>query len=107
MYISGSATFTTNDIICFKSFLWYWFKISSALPVGHGRTGVDPETAITIFRTYVLPVLTYGLEDLLPTGKALDILNQYHKKLLKQISAEFLLNLCTPICVDFSTTGIG
>jgi hypothetical protein len=46
------------------------------------RTGVDPETAkfITIFRTYVLPVLTYGLEVLLPTGKALDILNQYHNK---------------------------
>jgi hypothetical protein len=51
----------------------------------HGRTGVDPETAIIIFRTYVLPVLTYGLEVLLPTGKALDILNQNHKKLLKQI----------------------
>ena len=51
----------------------------------HGRTGVDPETAITIFRTCVLPVLTYVLEILLPTGKALDILNQYHKKLLKQI----------------------
>ena len=46
----------------------------------HGRTGVDPETAIIIFRTYVLPVLTYGLEVLLPTGKALDILNQYHNK---------------------------
>jgi hypothetical protein len=51
----------------------------------HGRTGVDPETDITIFRTCVLPVLTYVLEILLPTGKALDILNQYHKKLLKQI----------------------
>ena len=51
----------------------------------HGRTGVDPETAIIIFRTYVLPVLTYGLEVLLPTDKALDILNQNHKKLLKQI----------------------
>jgi hypothetical protein len=50
------------------------------------RTGVsDPETAkcITIFRTYVLPVLTYGLEVLLPTDKSLDILNQYHKKTLK------------------------
>ena len=46
----------------------------------HGRTGVDPETAIIIFRTYVLPVLTYVLEVLLPTDKALDILNQYHKK---------------------------
>ena len=49
----------------------------------HGRTGVDPETAIIIFRTYVLPVLTYGLEVLLPTDKALDILNQNHKKLPK------------------------
>ena len=38
----------------------------------HGRTGVDPETAITLFRSCVLPVLTYVLEILLPTGKALE-----------------------------------
>ena len=58
-------------------------------------SGVDPETAITIFRTYVLPVLTYGLEVLLPTGKALDILNQYHKQLLKQIIS-LVLNVADP-----------
>ena len=35
--------------------------------------------------TYVIPVLFYGLEIILPTGKTLDTLEVQYKKLLKQI----------------------
>ncbi|MEW8544949.1 MAG: hypothetical protein AB2693_15595, partial [Candidatus Thiodiazotropha sp.] len=51
----------------------------------HGENGHDPETAISLLQTYVLPVLFYGLEVVLPTGKALNTLEIQYKKLLKQI----------------------
>ena len=51
----------------------------------HGTNGLDPETILTLVKTYVLPILTYGLEILIPKGKSLTILNLYHKKLLKQL----------------------
>ena len=51
----------------------------------HGENGLDPEAAISLFQTYVIPVLVYGLEVILPTGKALDTLEIQYKKLLKQI----------------------
>jgi hypothetical protein len=43
----------------------------------HGENGIDPETSISLLRTYryVLPILYYGLEILLPTGKILEQLN--------------------------------
>ncbi|VDI27647.1 Hypothetical predicted protein [Mytilus galloprovincialis] len=51
----------------------------------HGTNGLDPETILTLVKTYVLPILTYGLEILIPKGKSLTTLNLYHKKLLKQL----------------------
>jgi hypothetical protein len=39
----------------------------------HGENGIDPETSISLLRTYVLPILYYGLEILLPTGKILGL----------------------------------
>ena len=51
----------------------------------HGKNGLDPETAITILYTYVMPILTYGLEILLPSGRILDTIHQFHKKMIKQI----------------------
>ena len=36
----------------------------------HGENGIDPETTISLLRTYVLPILYYGLEILLPTVQA-------------------------------------
>lgn len=61
----------------------------------HGKGGLDPETAISIFRSYVLPVLTYGLEIVLPSGKTLTMLQQYYKKLLKQILS-MAMNVADP-----------
>ena len=33
----------------------------------HGHNGLDPETSLQLFKTYVLPILLYGMEILLPT----------------------------------------
>ena len=47
----------------------------SLMPSGcHGHNGQDPETTIHLLQTYVLPVLIYGMEVVLPKGKHLDIL---------------------------------
>ena len=51
----------------------------------HSENGLDPETAISLLQTYVYPVLYYGLEILIPTGKSLNVLEIQQKKLLKQI----------------------
>jgi hypothetical protein len=45
------------------------FPILPPSPELHGENGIDPETSISLLRTYVLPILYYGLEILLPTGK--------------------------------------
>ncbi|MES9972509.1 MAG: reverse transcriptase domain-containing protein [Candidatus Thiodiazotropha sp.] len=49
--------------------------------------GMDPETAIQLYQTYVLPVLNYGLEVVLPKQKYLDILERQHRKFMKHILA--------------------
>ena len=51
----------------------------------HGENGLDPETSISLLKTYVFPVLLYGLEVIIPTGKAMDTLEKQYKRLLKQI----------------------
>ena len=51
----------------------------------HGENGVDPETAMSLLNTYVLPVLLYGLEVIIPSGKAFTMLETQYKRLLKQI----------------------
>ena len=61
----------------------------------HGENGIDPETTISLLRTYVLPILYYGLEILLPTGKILEQLNIHYKKVLKQILSLYI-NVADP-----------
>ena len=34
----------------------------------HGENGLDPETAMSMIRAFILPILTYGLEIVLPKG---------------------------------------
>ncbi|VDI46248.1 Hypothetical predicted protein [Mytilus galloprovincialis] len=51
----------------------------------HGENGLDPSTAIQLFKTFVQPILTYGLEVILPTSKNLLKLETFQKKILKQI----------------------
>ena len=51
----------------------------------HGNNGLDPDTFIHILQTYILPLLVYGLEVLLPRKTLMDKLERFYKKLLKQI----------------------
>ena len=51
----------------------------------HAENGLDPETSISLLQTNVLPVLFYGLEVVIPTGKSLNVLETQYKNLLKQM----------------------
>ena len=56
----------------------------SLMPAGcHGNNGQDPETTIQLLQTYVLPILIYGMEVVLPKGKQLDAFGKFYKKYLK------------------------
>ena len=47
--------------------------------------GMDPETSIELYKTYVMPVLLYGLEVVLTKQKSLEALERTHKKFMKHI----------------------
>ncbi len=51
----------------------------------HGENGLDAETSIHLLQTYVLPILVYGLEVILPKVKLVEKLEVLHRKFLKQI----------------------
>jgi hypothetical protein len=51
----------------------------------HGNNGLDPATLIHLFNTYITPVLMYGMELIIPKTTALEQLERYQKKLLKQL----------------------
>ncbi|VDI25646.1 Hypothetical predicted protein [Mytilus galloprovincialis] len=51
----------------------------------HGHNGLDPESLLHIYKTYILPVLLYGMELLTPSGKPLEQLEIFQKRMLKQI----------------------
>ena len=51
----------------------------------HGENGLDPETSIHLLQTYVLPVLVYGLEVVLPKASLMDKLERTYKKFVKHI----------------------
>ncbi len=51
----------------------------------HGENGLDPETSLHLIQIYVLPVLLYGLDVVLPTAKQIKQLDTFYRKFLKQI----------------------
>ena len=50
-----------------------------------GYNGFDPGTNLHLMKTYVLPVLLYRLELVLPCKTLINKLENYQKKMLKQI----------------------
>jgi hypothetical protein len=50
----------------------------------HDENGFDPVTSISILRTYVIPIMFYGLETLLPSGKSFETLEKQYNKMIKQ-----------------------
>ncbi|CAC5405143.1 unnamed protein product [Mytilus coruscus] len=58
----------------------------SLIGVGlYGENGLDPQTSMSIMNTYIIPIMLYGLEIVIPTGKCLETLNIQFKKKLKQL----------------------
>ena len=51
----------------------------------HGDNGLDPDTSVHIMQTYILPILVYGLEVVLPRRELMEQIDRLHKKFLKQI----------------------
>ncbi len=51
----------------------------------HGINGLDPAASVKLVETYVVPQLLHGTEATVLTQKEISALNQYHKRLLKQI----------------------
>ncbi len=51
----------------------------------HGMNGLNPASCLHILNVYVLPILLYGLEILLPSRTELMPLETFYRKTLKQI----------------------
>ena len=52
----------------------------------HGENGLDPITCVNLYRTFILPILTYGLEVLLPSQGSIKKLEQFQKQLKRILS---------------------
>jgi hypothetical protein len=61
----------------------------------HGKNGMSPRIALKSYSTYILPILTYGLEVLLPDKTALQPAIKLHRKLLLQLCS-LADNVATP-----------
>ena len=51
----------------------------------HGKNGLPPTLNVHLLVTYVMPVLTYGLEVLLPSERELKVATQFHENTLRQL----------------------
>jgi hypothetical protein len=51
----------------------------------HGNNGLDPDTLIHLFKTYITPVLLYGTELIIPKPTPLIQLELFQKRMLKQL----------------------
>ena len=69
----------------------------------HGHNGLDSETSLQLFKTYVLPIVLYGMEILLPTKTHTEKMDLFQKKILKQILS---LPKNAPDCAVYILTGI-
>ena len=65
--------------------------------------GLDPEKAIHLTQTYILPVVIYGMEVVLPKRKYIDMLNKFYKKFLKMIIS-LPVNTADPAVYDLCGT---
>ena len=54
----------------------------------HCENGLDPEMSIHLLQTYILPVLIYGLEVVLPKATVTKKLERTYKQFIKQILSQ-------------------
>ena len=52
-----------------------------------GRNGLDLVTSIHLYKNYILSVLIYGMEILVPKGVYLERFESFQKKFLKRVLA--------------------
>ena len=69
----------------------------------HGHNGLDPESLLHIYKTYITPVLLYGMELILPSSKPLEQLELFQKMIQKQILS---LPMSCPDSAVYILTGI-
>ncbi|CAG2225858.1 unnamed protein product [Mytilus edulis] len=69
----------------------------------HGENGLDPESLIHLYKTYISPVLLYGIELLTTKSAHLETLEKFQKKMLKQILS---VPMSTPDPSVYILTGI-
>ena len=69
----------------------------------HGHNDLDPESLLHIYKTYITPVLLYGMELLLPFSKPLEQLELFQKRILKQMLS---LPMSCPDPAVYILTGI-
>ena len=51
----------------------------------HGKNGLNPTACLHLLQVFIIPILTYGLEILLPSRTELQTLEIFYRKILKQI----------------------
>ena len=82
----------------------------------HGENGGDPRVSLSLWNTYVLPRLTYGLDVLTLSNSEIQKLNQFHKKFLKQVmhlhertadAAVYILSGQLPLVADLHKRVLG
>ncbi|CAC5416673.1 unnamed protein product [Mytilus coruscus] len=47
----------------------------------YGQNGLNPQTSMSIMNTYIIPIMLYGLEIVIPRGRCLETLNIQFKKI--------------------------
>jgi hypothetical protein len=95
----------------YMNLCFYWENIAKARRSAyslfgcgfHGHNGLDPESLLHIYKTYITPVLLYGMELLLPSSKPLEQLELFQKRILKQILS---LPMSCPDPAVYILTGI-
>jgi hypothetical protein len=48
----------------------------------HGKNGLNPTACLHLLQVYVIPILTYGLEILLPSRTELQTLEMFYRKIV-------------------------
>ena len=76
----------------------------SLMSIGmHGENGIDPITAVHLYKTFVQPTLTFGLEVITPVTANLLKLEKFQKQLLKRI---FSLPISAPDPAVYILSGL-
>ena len=82
----------------------------------HGENGGNPRVSLSLWNTYVLPRLTYGLDVLTLSNSEIQKLNQFHKRFLKQVmhlhertadAAVYILSGQLPLVADLHKRVLG